>query len=67
MVFRDPTGSFLVVGPLAARACQFARAGVSPVDLLTCGPTLPMSVGLSFQPFSGFQVDPEPISVQQLR
>ena len=29
----------------------------------TCGPTLPMSVGLSSQPFSGFRVDPEPISV----
>ena len=33
MVFGDPTGSFLVVGPRAARACQLARAGVSPVDL----------------------------------
>ena len=30
VVFRDPTGSFLVVGPLAARACQLARAGVLP-------------------------------------
>ena len=30
---------------------------------LTCGPTLPMSVGLSSQPFSGFRVDPESISV----
>ena len=30
---------------------------------LTCGPTLQMSVGLSSQTFSGFRVDPEPISV----
>ena len=30
---------------------------------LTCGPTLQMSVGLWSQPFSGFRVDPEPISV----
>ena len=30
---------------------------------LTCGPTLQMSVRLSSQPFSGFRVDPEPISV----
>ena len=30
---------------------------------LTCGPPLPMSVGLSSQPFSGFRVDPESISV----
>ena len=29
----------------------------------TCGPTLPMSVGLSSQLFSEFQVVPEPISV----
>ena len=29
----------------------------------TCGPTLPMSVGLSSQSFSGFRVDPEPVSV----
>ena len=33
MVFRDPTGSFLVMGPRTARACQLARAGDSPVDL----------------------------------
>ena len=33
VVFGDPTGSFLVVGPRAARACQLARVGVSPVDL----------------------------------
>ena len=33
MVFGDPTGSFLVVGPREARACQLAWAGVSPVDL----------------------------------
>ena len=30
---------------------------------LTCGPTLQMLVGLSSLPFSGFRVDPEPISV----
>ena len=30
VVFGDPTGSFLVVGPRAARACQLARAGVLP-------------------------------------
>ena len=33
MVFGDPTGSFLVVVPRVARACQLARAGVSPVAL----------------------------------
>ena len=33
------------------------------VSLLTCGPTLHMSVGLSSQPFSGFRMDPEPIGV----
>ena len=36
-----------------------ARSG----GCLTCGPTLQMSVGLSSQPFSGFRVDPDPISV----
>ena len=30
---------------------------------LTCGQTLQMSVGLSSQPFTGFRVEPEPISV----
>ena len=60
VVFGDPTGSFLVVSPRAARACQLARA-VSPQ--LTCGPTLYMLVGLSSQPLSGFRVDPEPIRV----
>ena len=39
--------------------CSLGR--VSPQ--LPCGPTLPMSVGLSCQPFSGFRVDPESISV----
>ena len=29
----------------------------------TCGPILPMSVGLSSQSFLGFRVDPEPVSV----
>ena len=33
VVFGDPIGSFLVVGPRAARACQLAWAGVSSVDL----------------------------------
>ena len=34
MVFGDPTGSFLVVGPRAARSRQLARAGVSPAGLV---------------------------------
>ena len=33
VIFGNPTGSFLVVGPRAAQACQLSRAGVSPVDL----------------------------------
>ena len=33
MVLGDPTGSFLVVDPRAARSCQLARAGISPVAL----------------------------------
>ena len=61
VVFGDPTGSFLVVGPRAARARQLARAGVLPSS--PCGLTLPMSVGLSSQSFLGFRVDPEPVSV----
>ena len=34
VVFGDPPGSFLVVGPRAARARQLARAGVSPARLV---------------------------------
>ena len=60
MVFEDPTGSFLVVGPRAARTCQLARAGVSSVDLWSTF----SNVGWALvSTFSGFQVDPESISV----
>ena len=34
VVFGDPLGSFLVVGPRAARARDLARAGVSPARLV---------------------------------
>ena len=34
VVFGDPPGSFLVVGPRVARARQLARAGVSPARLV---------------------------------
>ena len=61
VVFGDPTGSCLVVGPRAARARQLALAGVSParlvVRLFRC------RLGSHLNPFSGFRVDPEPVSV----
>ena len=54
MVFEDPTGYFLVVVPRAA------RTGVSPVDLWSTF----SNVGWALvSTFSGFQVDPECISV----
>ena len=56
MVFGDPTGFFLVVGPRAARACQLARVGVSPVDLWSDS----SNVGWSLvSTLFGFRVDPE--------
>ena len=61
MVFGDPTGFFLVVGPRVARACQLARAGVSPVRLVVRLFRCRLSSRLN--PFRGFRVDPEPISV----
>ena len=60
MVFGDPTGSYLVVGP--SGSSLLARSGGGSPQL-TCGPTLHMSVGLSSLPFSRFRVDPEPIGV----
>ena len=60
MVFEDPTGSFLVVAPRAARTCQLTRAGVSPVDMWSTF----YNVGWALiSTFSGSQVDPESISV----
>ena len=53
VVFRDPTGSFLVVGPRAARACQ-PLGRLSPQ--WTCGPALvgvPSGTG-TYQYFSSF-------------
>ena len=48
-------------GPTSGSSLSARSGGCLPSS--TCGPTLPMSVGLSSQSFSGFRVDPEPISV----
>ena len=61
MVFGDPTGFFSGGGPTSGSSLSAHSGGCLPSS--TCGPTLPMSIGLSSQSFSGFRVDPEPISV----
>ena len=52
----------LFCGGATSGSSLSARSG-GCLPSLTCGPTLPMSVGLSSQFFSGFRVVPEPISV----
>ena len=48
-------------GPTSGSSSSARSGGCLPSS--SCGPTLLMSVGLSSQSFSGFQVDPEPVSV----
>ena len=65
VVFGDPTGSFLVVGPRAAQARQLARAGVSParlvVRLFRC------QLGSHLNPFRGSEWTLNLSVFQQLR
>ena len=65
MVFGDPTGSFLVVGPRAARACQLARAGVSPVRLVVR--LFRCRLGSPLNPFRGSEWTLNLSVFQQLR
>ena len=65
VVFGDPTGSFLVVGPRAARACQLARPGVSPVDLWSDSSNVSWSLVLTF--FRGSEWTLNLSGFQQLR
>ena len=50
-----------MVVPRAARARQLARAGVSPAQLVVR--LFRCRLGSRLNPFSGFQVDPDPVSV----
>ena len=65
VVFGDPPGSFLVVGPRAARARQLARAGVSPAQLVVR--LLRCRLGSRLNPFLGSEWTRNLLVFQQLR
>ena len=65
VVFGDPTGSFLVVGPRAARARQLAQAGVSPARLVVW--LFRCRLGSRLNPFRGSEWTLNLLVFQQLR